>query len=350
MFELKPVYVIMSDSLEQEEPNVEISCTTPEPKSSTITQQTSLENVLFYQNPAEIGGDALEILDSRNESRKSIFFIESSRRGTITARQICAVESTARHNPEADIFLLLLDPPEDPDLSEDKQVLTLLRHHSNVQLLRIESTTFYANSPLQEWSNANRINTSVHPIEHASDILRVVTILKYGGVYLDLDFVIQQSLASLPPNWLSFEMGSEVCNGAFGFKKGHPMVQMMAKELAETFDGSNWGHNGPSMVSRVMSRTCGMTRPEILNTGKKCAGVVVFKSDIFFPISYPSWGRYFDEAAGPEVMLLAKDSLGVHLFNFLSHGAKVTLGSNQAYSLLAQKHCPRAYWGCSEIF
>ncbi|CAB3367892.1 Hypothetical predicted protein [Cloeon dipterum] len=306
MFELKPVYVIMgiilgiqilylfyfnvpqSDPLEQEELNLNISCTTPEPKSSTTTQQRSLENLLFCQHPAEIG-NALDILDSRNESRKSIFFIESSRRGTITARQICAVESTARHNPEADVFLLLLDPPEDPGLAKDKPVLTLLRHHSNVQLLRVQSATFYANTPLQEWSIANRINTSVHPIEHASDILRVVTILKYGGVYLDLDFVIQQSLTSLPQNWLSFEMGSEVCNGAFGFKKGHPMVQMMAKELAETFDGSNWGHNGPSMVSRVMSRTCGMTQPDLLKTGKNCVDVVVFKSNIFFPISYPSW-------------------------------------------------------------
>ncbi|XP_065331575.1 lactosylceramide 4-alpha-galactosyltransferase-like [Cloeon dipterum] len=320
-----------------------------EPKNLTTTQQPSLENLEICQRPAEIL-NALEILDSRNESREAIFFIESSNKGTITARQVCAVESTARYNPEADVYVLLLDPPEDPDLAIDEQVLTLLRYHKNVRLLRVESANYYNGTPLQEWSLANRINTSYNRVEDASDMLRIVTLLKYGGKYLDLDFVIQQSLDSMPPNFLSFELGSDVCNGVLGFQKGHPMLQMMVQEQADTYDGTIWGYNGPTMISRVMGRFCGISQAEIFETGKKCVDVVVFKQDKFFPISYPGWERYFDEAAGPEVMDLAKGYLGVHMYNYLSHGSKVPLGSNQAYSLLAQKHCPRAYWSCSENF
>ncbi|XP_065331577.1 lactosylceramide 4-alpha-galactosyltransferase-like isoform X2 [Cloeon dipterum] len=251
------------------------------------------------------------------------------------------------HNPDADIYLLLLDPPENPDLTRDEKMLTVLRHHDNVRLLAADSATYYVGTPLQEWSVANRINTSSHPIEHASDIMRVVTLLRYGGVYLDLDFVILQSLATLPPNWLSYELNRDLCNGALGFQKGHPMAQMMAHELAETFDGSSWAHNGPSMVARVMSRMCGMPESE---SGNNCSDVTVLERDKLFPIGYPGWERYFDGAAGPEVVDSVKHSLGVHVFNYLSHGANVTLGSNQAYSLLAQKHCPRAYWGCFKFF
>ncbi|XP_065336953.1 lactosylceramide 4-alpha-galactosyltransferase-like [Cloeon dipterum] len=304
---------------------------------------------LVCQRHARIDS-ALEILESRNISRQAIFFIETSGRGTLLPRQLCALESAARHNPDADIYGLLLDLPADPRLTRDEQVLTLLRYYGNVRLLWAKSATYFVGTPLQEWNIANRINTSVNRAEDASDIMRVVTVLKYGGIYLDLDFVIQQSLTSMPPNWLTFELGSNPTSSAFGFQKGHPMVNIMANEQAATFDGSIFGYSGPSMVARVMSRTCGMSLSELFNTGKNCTDIVVLKPDKFYPISYPAWRLLFDESVAGQTMETVRSSLGVHMFNYLSHGANVTLGSNQAYSQLAQKHCPRAYWSCFKNF
>jgi mannosyltransferase OCH1-like enzyme len=34
------------------------------------------------------------------------------------------------------------------------------------------------------------IKSSSTPVEHASDVLRFLSLWKYGGTYLDMDFVI----------------------------------------------------------------------------------------------------------------------------------------------------------------
>ncbi|KAL0409599.1 UNVERIFIED_CONTAM: hypothetical protein Sradi_1894300 [Sesamum radiatum] len=38
------------------------------------------------------------------------------------------------------------------------------------------------------------------------------------------------------------------------FNEGHPLLYKFIQDLALTFDGNKWGHNGPYMVSRVVSR------------------------------------------------------------------------------------------------
>lgn len=49
--------------------------------------------------------------------------------------------------------------------------------------------------------------------EHMSDILRAVTLFKYGGFYLDMDVVVKKSLDSLEENIVGDDWFHEV-NGA----------------------------------------------------------------------------------------------------------------------------------------
>ena len=44
------------------------------------------------------------------------------------------------------------------------------------------------------------------------------------------------------------------------FDKGHPLLWEFIEEFALTFDGNKWGHNGPYLVSRVVSTVSGIPR------------------------------------------------------------------------------------------
>jgi lactosylceramide 4-alpha-galactosyltransferase len=44
-------------------------------------------------------------------------------------------------------------------------------------------------TPLENFMKENRLKNSSHPLEHTSDVVRVLTLSKYGGTYLDLDVI-----------------------------------------------------------------------------------------------------------------------------------------------------------------
>ncbi|GFY91851.1 alpha 1,4-glycosyltransferase family protein [Actinidia rufa] len=50
---------------------------------------------------------------------------------------------------------------------------------------------------------------------------------------------------------------SRLNNAVMVFDKGHPLLYKFIQEFALTFDGNKWGHNGPYLVSRVVSRVKG---------------------------------------------------------------------------------------------
>jgi lactosylceramide 4-alpha-galactosyltransferase len=71
---------------------------------------------------------------------------------------------------------------------------------------------------------------------------------------------------------------------------------------------------------------------------------------VFYAISYPFWTLLFDEAWSKATLKTVEGSFGVHMWNKMSSETTVTVGSQQAYGLLAQKHCPRVYSNCGPVF
>jgi lactosylceramide 4-alpha-galactosyltransferase len=85
-------------------------------------------------------------------------------------------------------------------------------------------------------------------------------------------------------------------------------------------------------------------------TRKECSGFTVLPQIVFYAIPFPSWREFFDETRSNEVMKEVQFSYGVHVWNKLSSQMKITVGSKQAYGLLAQTHCPRVYSNCGPTF
>ncbi|XP_012091564.1 uncharacterized protein At4g19900 [Jatropha curcas] len=167
--------------------------------------------------------------------------------------------------------------------------------------------------------------------QNLSNLLRLVLLYKFGGIYLDTDFVVLKSLNKLrncigaqnidigTGNW------SRLNNAVLIFDKKHPLVFKFIEEFALTFDGNKWGHNGPYLVSRVVSRVDG--RPGFNFT--------VLPPSAFYPVN---WSKIRTLFRAPRDELhwkwlrrklgqIRKESLAVHLWNKQSRQIKVENGS-----------------------
>jgi len=104
-------------------------------------------------------------------------------------RQVCAIESAAKMNPDYKVHLLYSCPIHD-SLEDSSEYVQTIFTYPNVNLWKLETKRHFSKTPLEKWSFKAAIMTSLWPKEHASDVMRFLTLWKYGGTYLDMDFVI----------------------------------------------------------------------------------------------------------------------------------------------------------------
>ena len=119
-----------------------------------------------------------------NESRNSKYL------GLLlNKRQVCAIESAAKMNPDYKVYLLYSCPIHGI-LEDSNEYVQTIFTYPNVYLWKVEIKRHFSKTPLGKWSFNAAIMSSVWPKEHASDVLRLLTPWKYGGIYLDMDFII----------------------------------------------------------------------------------------------------------------------------------------------------------------
>lgn len=151
---------------------LEISC--------YFKDQHSNSNSLLELNPNEV-------------TKNSIFFFETScnhKNGiNLNLRQACAIESAANLNPKVKIFVLFVAPIL---IHNKSDVIDVLNKYSNIYLRHINFVKYSRNTPLQDFVASNTIFTSNWPVSHTSDLLRFLTLWKFGGTYLDLDIVLMR--------------------------------------------------------------------------------------------------------------------------------------------------------------
>lgn len=131
-----------------------------------------------------------------------------------THRQSCAVESTARANPNRNIFVLFSSPV---GVSTDESLLdaniAILASYPNIHILNVDLWRYAIGTPLEEWINSEKIFHSGFFNWHLSDVLRFITLYRYGGIYADLDFVVKKSFDDLGENFAGNDWGDVVAPG-----------------------------------------------------------------------------------------------------------------------------------------
>jgi lactosylceramide 4-alpha-galactosyltransferase len=107
----------------------------------------------------------------------------------ITQRQACAVASAAYTNPDTKVYLLYTCPIIG-NLGNSPEYVKQMLSYPNVRIWKLVISEYMKGTPLETWDYMGKIRSSKWPLSHASDILRFITLWKYGGTYMDLDFVI----------------------------------------------------------------------------------------------------------------------------------------------------------------
>lgn len=163
-------------------------------------------------------GDALPSAEdpSFSPKAKSIFFHETSCRGGLTVRQACAVEAAARAHPRREIYVLFSAPVTDYELKTS--CLAELLFFNNVKFLRLHAAEYSKGTAVQSML-LNDLKKSKFQIQHIADILRILTLNKWGGIYLDTDTIVTKSLDELPSNFVAKETEKHVASGILSFAK-----------------------------------------------------------------------------------------------------------------------------------
>lgn len=201
-----------------------------------------------------------DILDDDPPKGKSIFFHETScqsqknNRITLTARQACAVESAAIQNPNYQVYLLFTSPGAlKSQNNRNDRILKQLMSYNNIRMKYLNFERYLNGSPLEELYKSLKIESSFYAMSHASDVLRYLTLWRFGGIYLDLDVIIIKSLEKLKPNFAGRESGHAVAAGVLSFSHdgdGHKWARHCLEDLKRNFDGWDWGNNGPGVITR----------------------------------------------------------------------------------------------------
>ena len=162
---------------------------------------------------------------------------------------------------------------------------------------------------------------SPHFETHSSDLLRLLLLYKYGGIYLDTDALLTKDLSSLPHNWLglidylNLEDTCAWClngrwyipNGLMSFQPGSPFLRYVLTSLdAMSYTGTDRTEIGPKpfTIAYIKALKSGIEVPCLL------------PEHMLFPFQGPKIGDLMMRAstASDLRLLRAKETFSVHLF------------------------------------
>ncbi|XP_037960942.1 lactosylceramide 4-alpha-galactosyltransferase [Teleopsis dalmanni] len=332
---------------------------------------SEMPEMVAYTDPS-VGNTVPQLLEDvliaelKPKPGRSIFFHETSCRQLakplnthinlveLNARQACAIESAALHNPNLDVFVLFASPTYQTNQTLHHPVIKALLSYPNIFLRNLNMWTYAANTPIHEWFLDGELFKSKYVISHISDFLRFLTLYRWGGTYLDMDIIMLQTIEDIAPNFSGAESDRFIAAGVINFAPdgfGHDIAAKCLHDFQTKFDGNDWGNNGPGVITRVMQSICSTENMDLLvNDRTRCLGFNVFSREAFYAIPWVDWEAFFDETCLEDVEARTQQSYVLHFWNKHSKGKLVKVGSNAPYAKFAELNCPKAYAAAGEYF
>ncbi|KAL3519706.1 hypothetical protein ACH5RR_017855 [Cinchona calisaya] len=272
--------------------------------------------------------------NSSNSSCTFRFFMTwISSVGYFGGREFLSIESLFKSHPDGCLIIV-------SDSLDSRQGMEILRPFLNkgFKITAISPDFNYlfnnitvAKAWLGRLTKGNVSPGEVSLGQNLSNLLRLGLLYKFGGIYIDTDVIVlkrfdnfknaigAQTMNLETRNW------SRLNNAVMIFDKGHPLLYKFIEEFALTFDGNKWGHNGPYLVSRVVSRVS--QRPGYNFT--------VLPPMAFYPVDWSRIGSLFraPRNATHSKWMFAKLrqirswSSALHLWNKESRGLEIQQGS-----------------------
>lgn len=316
-----------------------------------------LEDVMLAEPKPNASGRSIifhETSCPHEKLRSSMQYISSAPLNMmdLTAREACAIESAALHNPSFSVFVLFASPAY-RDYNNTPPVMEAILSYTNVHLRNLNLWTYAAGTPMYQWLKDGKLFSSSYVLSHVSDFLRYLTLWRWGGTYLDMDVVVLRSLDKLPPNYTGAESSTYLAAGVMNFAPdgfGHEIAEKCLLDFLLNFDGTDWGNNGPGVITRVMNDVCKTNNIELMMESKRCMGFHVMPREAFYAIPWMKWEYFFEAQYLTETLDLLRDSYVAHVWNKHSKQRRIKVGANAAYGILAERHCPKVYAAAGEYF
>uniref|UniRef100_A0A7N0V1E4 Alpha 1,4-glycosyltransferase domain-containing protein n=1 Tax=Kalanchoe fedtschenkoi TaxID=63787 RepID=A0A7N0V1E4_KALFE len=264
------------------------------------------------------------------------------------ARELFSMQSLFNSNPRACLVVI-------SSSMDSKQGVKILKpfvaRGFRVIPVAPDFAFLFRNTQAESWfDNLRRGQVNPGDIalgQNISNLLRLALLYKFGGVYVDTDVIILRSFSGLRNVIGAQAMNSEsrnwtrLNNAVMVFDKKHRLLYEFIKEFALTFDGNKWGHNGPYLVSRVVSR---VAQDENWRKADK-SNFTVLPSQAFYPMDWSRVGSLFrgpgDEKdskwVSDKLRQIYAESFAIHLWNRQSKKLRIEDGS--IIGRVAADHC-----------
>ncbi|OMO97531.1 hypothetical protein COLO4_14560 [Corchorus olitorius] len=314
---------------------------------------TSEERIAWFRNKVP----ELELFKSNNTSSRfhdqvlgffdgnctiRYFMIWLSPAQSFGPREFAALDSLFKASPKGCLMIL---SPSLNSRQGDRILKPLIDLGFKVIAVTPDLPFLVKNTPAEGWvdelKSGSKDPGSISLSYNLSNLIRLAVLYKYGGVYLDVDFIIlkdvnglrnaigAQSIDSITRKW------TRINGAALIFNKEHPLLYDLLREFAMTFDGTKWGHNGPYLVSRVIRRVENLPGYNL----------TILPPKTFYPMDWMKISRLFKKPKTESEWKLVEDmlvelntsTLAIHLWN---HGTKeLMIEEGSAVERLLSTYC-----------
>lgn len=296
---------------------------------------------IFKPDDGQFHSRVLRFFDSACEIR--VFMTWISPAESFGARELLSLESLFKAHPKGCLMMLsrTLDTPRGYAVLRPLADRGFKVHAVTPDLSFLVDGT-PAEGWLRELKRGNRDPGIISLAQNLSNLMRLVVLYKYGGVYLDTDFVVVKPLTGLR-NSIGAQSVNEsgnwtrLNNAVLVFDMSHPLLLSFIDEFALTFDGSKWGYNGPYLVSRV-ARNVSSERPGFQYT--------VLPPIAFYPVDWNKIGGLFQRPKSEAhsrwvraklLQLRGGETYGIHLWN--KQSCKLLIEEGSVMGRLISDHC-----------
>uniref|UniRef100_A0A8C8AK92 Lactosylceramide 4-alpha-galactosyltransferase n=1 Tax=Otus sunia TaxID=257818 RepID=A0A8C8AK92_9STRI len=265
-----------------------------------------------------------------------VVFVETSERMDPSDLFVCSVESVARTHPGTRVVVLMKGLANGNASLPNHWGFSLLSCFPNVEFQPLNLQELFSGTPLAEWYLQAQQRQEPYFLPVLSDACRIAIMWKFGGIYLDTDFIVLKNLKNLT-NALGMQ-SRDVLNGAFlSFKPKHKFMELCIQDFVDNYKGWIWGHQGPHLLTRVFKKWCSISN---IQNAMSCKGVSVLPQEAFYPIRWEDWHKLFEAISSSELHRLLNNTYAVHVWNKLSHGTRLEITSQALLAQLYSQFCP----------
>ncbi|XP_026717630.1 lactosylceramide 4-alpha-galactosyltransferase-like isoform X2 [Athene cunicularia] len=265
-----------------------------------------------------------------------VLFVETSERMNPSYLFVCSVESAARAHPGTRVVVLMKGLANGNTSLPNHWAFSLLSSFPNVEFQPLDLRELFSGTPLAKWYLQAQQRWEPYFLPVLSDACRIAIMWKFGGIYLDTDFIVLKNLKNLT-NALGMQ-SQDVLNGAFlSFKPKHKFMELCIQDFVDNYKGWVWAHQGPHLLTRVFRKWCSISN---IQKPMSCKGVSALPQEAFYPFCWEDWHKLFEAISSSELHRLLKNTYAVHVWNKLSHGTRLEITSQALLAQLYSQFCP----------